>query len=165
MRILLVCLGNICRSPTAEAALREALADEGLDGWVDVDSAGTGSWHLGEPPDPRMVAAAAAGGLQVSGRARQISVDDFAESDLVLVMDRSNLEDVRRLAPDAAARERVRLFRSFEDGAHADEVPDPYYGGPDGFDQVVEITRRSAQGVVQWIRAQGLERVGDRQGR
>lgn len=164
MRILLVCLGNICRSPTAEAALREALAAAGLDGEVEVDSAGTGSWHLGEPPDPRMTAAAAQAGLELSGRARRVSVDDFAEFDLLLVMDHSNLDDVRRLAPDAAGQERVKLFRSFEDAADGDDVPDPYYGGPDGFERVVEITRRGARGVVGWLRREGLERDGDRMG-
>ncbi|MPZ87320.1 MAG: low molecular weight phosphotyrosine protein phosphatase [Nitriliruptorales bacterium] len=164
MRILLVCLGNICRSPTAEAAIREALAEAGLEQSIEVDSAGTGTWHLGEPPDPRMAAAAAEAGLDLSGRARQVSVDDFAEFDLILVMDRSNLEDVRGLAPDMRARERVRLFRTFEDGADGDEVPDPYYGGTGGFERVVEITRRGAQGLVDWIRAGGLERAADRVG-
>lgn len=164
MRILLVCLGNICRSPTAEAALREALSDAGLEQSVEVDSAGTGTWHLGEPPDPRMVAAAAEVGLELSGRARQVSIDDFVEFDLILVMDRSNLEDVRGLARDPQARERVLLFRSFEDGTDRDEVPDPYYGGTGGFERVVEIARRSARGLVDRIEAQGLERTGDRMG-
>lgn len=160
MRILVVCLGNICRSPTAEAALREALADAGLGDRVQVDSAGTGTWHLGEPPDPRMTAAAAVVGLDLRGRARKVSVDDFAEFDLILAMDRGNLDDLRRLAPDVAAAGRVRLFREFEQGADREEVPDPYYGGEDGFTRVVQIVRVGARGVVAWLLAEGLANRG-----
>src|SRR3712207_4696427 len=128
MRILLVCLGNICRSPTAEAALREALAEAGMDGHVEVDSAGTGDWHVGRPPDRRMTAAAALVGLRLDGTARTVQPDDFETADLILVMDRSNLEDVLALAPSAEARAKVRLFREYDLVADDGEVPDPYYG-------------------------------------
>ncbi len=151
MRILLVCLGNICRSPTAEAALREALAEAGLDDRVTVDSAGTGDWHLGESPDPRMVDAAAAAGLTVDGTARQITAADF-QADLILVMDAANLRDVRALAPDDAARAKVRLYREFEENADDTEVPDPYYGGSEGFAAVVDVARAGARGVVRHLR-------------
>ena len=154
-RILLVCLGNICRSPTAEAALREALVEAGVDGEVEVDSAGTGDWHLGSAPDHRMTAAAAEAGLTLAGRARLIEPADFDRFDLILAMDRSNLTQIRALAPDGAARARVRLFREFEDGADDDEVPDPYFGGPDGFDRVVEIARAGARGLARHLTTGG----------
>jgi protein-tyrosine phosphatase len=151
MRILMVCLGNICRSPTAEAALREALTDAGLSHRFEVDSAGTGTWHLGEPPDARMTAAAGEVGLELTGRARRVTATDFDTYDLILAMDRSNLADLQALAPDDAARAKIRLFREFEPGADADEVPDPYYGGSDGFGRVVEIARNTARGLVRHL--------------
>ncbi|MDP8969006.1 MAG: low molecular weight phosphotyrosine protein phosphatase [Actinomycetota bacterium] len=156
MRILLVCLGNICRSPTAEAALREALSEAGLADRVEVDSAGTGDWHLGKPPDRRMVAAAARVGLTVDGRARRIEPADFARFDLILAMDRSNLAHVRARAPDDQARAKVRLFREFEDHADHDEVPDPYYGGEQGFVRVVDIARAGARGLVRHLQERGV---------
>src|SRR5688500_7344474 len=113
MRILVVCLGNICRSPLAEAALREEIAAAGLAGAVEVDSAGTGDWNIGKPPDPRMLSAASAVGLQLSGTARQIARQDLRDSDLILVMDRQNLADVRALAPDDVTRQRVQLFLEY----------------------------------------------------
>lgn len=154
MRILLVCLGNICRSPTAEAALREALTDAGLADEVELASAGTGNWHVGEPPDRRMTAAAAGVGLELAGSARQIIARDLDEYDLILAMDRANLEDLREMAPDEDTRRRIRLFREFEADADGEEVPDPYYGGSAGFDRVVEIARAGARGVVEHVRAQ-----------
>lgn len=147
-RVLLVCLGNICRSPTAEAAVREAAADAGLD--LEIDSAGTGAWHVGNPPDERMTSAAADDGLQLTGSARQVTADDFSRFDLVVAMDTSNRADLLRLAPDEDARARVRLFRDYADEAGRD-VPDPYYGGPDGFREVVTIVRRAARGMVEAI--------------
>ena len=152
MRIVVVCLGNICRSPTAEAALRAALRDAGLGDRVEVDSAGTGDWHIGHPPDPRMVAAAKAGGLTLEGQARLIAAEDFRTSDLILVMDNANLEAVRAVAPDDESRQKVRLFLSFTDGTYGEEVPDPYYGGEDGFANVVRIVRAGAEAVVGAIR-------------
>ena len=147
-RVLVVCLGNICRSPTAEAAVREAAADPGVD--VEVDSAGTGAWHVGNPPDRRMTAAAAEDGLELAGQARQVTVDDFREFDLVVAMDGSNHADLLRLAPDDDARARVRLFREYA-GEAGEGVPDPYYGGPDGFREVVDIVRRAARGLVDAV--------------
>lgn len=154
MRILLVCLGNICRSPTAEAALREALEEAGLDGQVQVDSAGTGDWHIGQPPDRRMTAAAAGIGLHLSGRARRIHRDDFERADLILVMDHQNLRDVLALAPSPEAGGKVRLFREFDPDADGLEVPDPYYGGPDGCRRVVTMTRAAARGLVRHLQQQ-----------
>lgn len=152
MRILLVCLGNICRSPTAEAAVREALEAEGLTDEVEVASAGTGGWHVGEPPDRRMTKAAARAGLTLDGAARQVTPEDFDHFDLLVAMDQSNYEQLCALAPDAEARDKVRLFRDFEDGADDREVPDPYFGGRAGFDRVVEIARAGARGLVAALR-------------
>ena len=152
MRVLAVCLGNICRSPAAEAALAEAASDAGVD--IEVDSAGTGAYHVGEPPDERMRRAAARAGLAISGRARQFEPTDFGRFDLIVVMDRANLRDVVELAPDEEAIDRVRLFRSFDPEADADDldVPDPYYGGADGFVQVVGMVRRAAAGLIAAVK-------------
>jgi protein-tyrosine phosphatase len=150
--VLTVCLGNICRSPTAEAAIREVAADADVD--VDVRSAGTGSWHVGEPPDPRMIAAARDVDLHLDGAAEQVVARHLEEADLVLAMDRQNLADLERLAAESGATTPIRLFRAFDgDSVAADdlEVPDPYGGGPDGFAHVVELCRAAARGVVEHL--------------
>ena len=149
--VLIVCLGNICRSPLAEAALRKELAAAGLGDQVVVDSAGTGDWNIGKPPDPRMFQAAGATGLTLQGRARQLTADDLRDADLVLVMDRTNLADVRALAPNDQTRSKVRLFLEFA-GQGATDVPDPYYGGDEGFTEVVTLVREAAKAVVDRIR-------------
>ena len=154
-RLLTVCLGNICRSPTAEAALVEAAASAGIE--VEVASAGTGDWHVGHPPDPRMRAAADRVGLELRGTAAQVTADALARADLVLAMDRSNLADLQRLAATAGVTTRIELFRTFDPepgpvlGVEADEVPDPYEGDTDGFDLVVAICRRTAAAVVDTL--------------
>lgn len=145
--VLMVCLGNICRSPTAEAALREAAEEAGLD--VVVDSAGTASWHIGDPPDGRSVEAARHRGLLVEGAGRQVTVQDLRTFDLVIAMDTSNLRDLEELAPDDDALGRLRLLRDFQPGGQGKAVPDPYYGGPAGFDEVVTICREAAVGLVE----------------
>ena len=147
IRVLAVCLGNICRSPTAEAAVREAAETAGVA--VVVESAGTGAWHIGERPDPRMRAAAAELGLRVDGRAQQIQRADFDRFDIIVTMDRANYDHVRRMAPTPAAEEKVRTFLEFDPDAVADEVPDPYYGGPNGFLDVVRMVRAAARGLVE----------------
>jgi protein-tyrosine phosphatase len=146
MRVLAVCLGNICRSPAAEAAIIEASAHAGVD--VEADSAGTGAYHIGERPDPRMRTAASAVGLHVDGAARQFHPADFERFDLIVVMDRSNLQNVLAQAPDELSAAKVRLFRSFDPEAEDLDVPDPYYGGPDGFAEVIAMVRRAAAGLV-----------------
>jgi protein-tyrosine phosphatase len=152
MRILFVCLGNICRSPTAEAVMRGLVAQAGLDGEVEVESAGTGSWHLGDPPDPRAVAAAAERGVELDGAARQVTEADFDRFDLLIAMDRSNRDGLLRLAPDEDARGRVRLLSDFGNGEPAD-VPDPYYGGEEGFAEVLGIVERRCTMLLDEIRA------------
>lgn len=148
MKVLTVCLGNICRSPTAEAALRDAAERAGLS--LEVDSAGTAAYHVGAAPDARMTQAAAADGLVLSGQARRVSKADLEAFDLVLAMDRQNRADLLALATDEAMRARVRLFRDFA-GEVGEDVPDPYYGGEDGFHEVVRIVRRAADAVVEAI--------------
>jgi len=144
-RVLAVCLGNICRSPAAEAAIREAAAAAGVA--VDVDSAGTAGYHSGEPPDRRIREAGERLGLGVAGTARPVTREDFHRFDLIVAMDRENVAALRRLAP-AGTETKIRLFRSFDPDADGDEVPDPYYGGEEGFRDVVGIVRPAARGLV-----------------
>ncbi|MCB1396191.1 MAG: low molecular weight phosphotyrosine protein phosphatase [Rhodobacter sp.] len=133
MRILMLCLGNICRSPTAEAVMRAKAAELGLA--VEVDSAGTGGWHVGEPPDRRAQAAARSRGLDISGlRARQLSRADFRSFDLILAMDGTNLSDAARLAPHDG---RARLTTFLDEAGLGGDVPDPYYTGQ--FDAVLDL--------------------------
>ena len=146
MKVLMVCAGNICRSPAAEAAVRAKAEEAGIA--LTVDSAGTGSWHIGDPPHHQMVAAGRRHGLEVAGKARRFGESDFDRHDVILVMDRSNLRDVFELAPSLEAKAKVRLFRTYDPASEEDEVPDPY-GGPDsGYDHTVEIVSRAAQGFV-----------------
>jgi protein-tyrosine phosphatase len=153
VRVCFVCLGNICRSPTAEGVMRAALARAGLDGRVIVDSAGTGGWHVGERPDPRTCAAAARRGIELDHLGQQFRRDDFARFDLILAMDAANLRALRSLAPDEAARAKVALFRSFDPASPPDaEVPDPYYGGADGFEHVLDICEAACAGVIAELR-------------
>lgn len=152
MRLLFVCLGNICRSPTAEGVMRHLLVEEGLAEAVELDSAGTGDWHVGHAPDERSAGAASERGIELSGQARQVALEDFETYDLILAMDRSNHADLLALAPDADARERVRLLREYDPeavAAAALEVPDPYYGGADGFEEVLDVVTRACEGLLE----------------
>jgi protein-tyrosine phosphatase len=150
--VLAVCLGNICRSPTAEAALREAAEDAGVE--VTIRSAGTGDWHVGKPPDERMRQAAAEQGLHLSGTADRVTPDDLAAADLVLAMDRANLADLEDIAGRVGLAPPLHLFREFDPDADGDlDVPDPYYGGPDGFVEVVRMVRRTAPRIIDHLRA------------
>ena len=158
MRILFVCMGNICRSPTAEAVMRGLLRTAGLEHAVSLDSAGTGGWHEGAPPDARAVAAARSRGIVVEGAARQVTAQDFDDFDLLLVMDRDNERDLRAVAPDGEARAKVRLLREFDQAAVAAGdlgVPDPYYGGPNGFDRVLDLVEAACRGLLDEVRAAG----------
>ncbi|MCA9530990.1 MAG: low molecular weight phosphotyrosine protein phosphatase [Myxococcales bacterium] len=159
IRLCFVCLGNICRSPTAEGIMRHLLREEGLDGRVEVDSAGTGGWHVGERADPRARETARARGFTLDSRARQVTPSDFARFDYLLAMDRANVRALEALAPDTAARAKIRLLRSFDADAPAGaEVPDPYYGGDDGFEQVFDICEAACRGLLAQLR-EGLERA------
>jgi len=152
VRILFVCLGNICRSPTAEAVVRALAARELPEVGLEVDSAGTAAYHVGEPPDPRMQAAAARRGYELKAlRARVVEPRDFERFDLILAMDRENLEVLHRRAPEQA-RERVRLFLEFSPDSEPREVPDPYYGGANGFEEVLDLVEAAARGLLGYLR-------------
>ncbi len=152
-RIALVCLGNICRSPTAHVILEDRLERAGLSDDVAVASAGTGGWHRGEPMDPRSAVALRDAGYDPSRhRARTFTADWFAEHDLLLAMDASNHADMVALTPTVAQQAQVRMFREFDPEADGDgtdlEVPDPWHGGPDGFVQVLAMIERTTDGLV-----------------
>lgn len=150
--ILFVCLGNICRSPLAEGVFRHLVRDAGLESSLDADSAGTGGWHAGDPPDPRSVEVAERHGIELRGPARQVRVQDFDRFSLILAMDRENREELRRRRPAAAARGKILLLREFDPEAGQDlDVPDPYYGGPSGFDQVFEMVHHSCVGLLRHL--------------
>lgn len=150
--ILFVCLGNICRSPTAEAVFRRRVTDAGLEERIHIDSAGTGDWHIDKAPDRRASAAAARRGYELDRlRARQVSAEDFHRFDLILAMDDNNLADLQALRP---ADDDALLARFLdvlgEDGPH--EVPDPYYGGDDGFDHVLNLVEKASDLWLERLR-------------
>jgi protein-tyrosine phosphatase len=156
MRILFVCMGNICRSPTAEGVMRGLLRAEGLDAAVEIESAGTGGWHAGSAPDERAVAAARLRDVVVEGAARQVTAEDFERFDLLLAMDRENERELLARAPDEEARGKVRLLREFDPAAVAAgdlDVPDPYYGGPNGFERVLDLVEAACRGLLDAVRA------------
>jgi protein-tyrosine phosphatase len=151
--VLFVCLGNICRSPTAEGVFAHLLAVEGRGLDVRVDSAGTADYHLGEPPDARSQRAARSRGIDLSRlRARQLTGEDFRKFDLILAMDRDNLRDMGRLA-EVNSRKQLRLFMEFAPQAGTLDVPDPYYGGPEGFERVLDLTTAAGRGLIAYLRA------------
>lgn len=153
VRVCFVCLGNICRSPTAEGVFRALVRDAGLEGALEIASAGTGGWHVGEPPDRRAREAARERGIEVGGRGRQFEAGDFERFDLVLAMDRSNLRALERLA-GPAHREKLALLRDFEPDARRGklDVPDPYYGAEDGFAEVLDLCDRACRGLLAHLR-------------
>ncbi len=156
VRLLFVCLGNICRSPTAEGVMRSLIAREGLEDEIETDSAGTGGWHIGSAPDARASASAAGHGVTLEGRARQVRAEDFERFGLILAMDSENLRDLRTLAHGPGEEARVRLLREFDPEAAAAgelDVPDPYYGAPGGFDEVFEMVSAACEGLLAEIRA------------
>ncbi|HEX6222533.1 MAG TPA: low molecular weight protein-tyrosine-phosphatase [Acidimicrobiia bacterium] len=160
-RILAVCAGNICRSPAAAAAIAAAASDAGVE--VSVDSAGTGSWSLGNPPHPQAVAAGARAGLTLEGRARRINSADFDRFDVIVVMDRANLRDVLAMAPDLEHRAKVRLFRTFDPETDSDEVPDPYGGPDEGYDDTISQVKAAAAGLVAALGSGGVEQAVPRE--
>jgi protein-tyrosine phosphatase len=152
MRVLFVCTGNICRSPTAEGVFRRFVAQAGLAERIGMDSAGTHGYHVGEPPDPRSQAAASARGYDLSGlRARRIAREDFNRFDLVLAMDRDHHAILSRFAPQGAGH-KLRMLMEFAPRSRVAEVPDPYYGGPDGFEHVLNLVEEAAEGLLDHLR-------------
>jgi protein-tyrosine phosphatase len=157
IRLLFVCMGNICRSPTAEGVMRSLLREQGLEDAVEVDSAGTGDWHVGSAPDARATAAARSRGVVLEGAARSVAPRDFEDYDLILAADRRNLRDLQAIAP-RRARARIHLLREFDPasaGAPDLDVPDPYYGGDDGFEHVLDLVEAACRGLLDELRADG----------
>jgi len=149
-----VCLGNIVRSPLAENLFVHLSEKAGVGDKYQVDSAGTSNWHVGEPPDWRMQRVAGRHGVKIDGRARQFQVDDFERFDMILAMDIHNRDTLRIQAPDEQARRKIHLLREFDPHASPESsVPDPYYEGIDGFDEIYQIIERSCQGLLGKLEA------------
>ena len=152
--ILFVCMGNICRSPTAQGVFERLVREAQLEHRILIDSAGTHAYHVGNAPDARATEAAARRGVDLSvQRARRIEAGDFVQFDYVLAMDHSNLEDLTAICPESH-RGKLRLFLSFADRADVIEVPDPYYGGAQGFERVLDLVEEGARGLLQEIQQQ-----------
>lgn len=148
-RVIFVCTGNICRSPAAENIFRSRAEREGLLGEIEIDSAGTGRWHEGEPPDHRSVEALRAAGYAADGTARGLRPRDFLQHDLFVCMDAGH---VREILDAGAPRERVVLVRAFDGARDHDDVPDPYNGGPAGFTRMIEMLEAAMGGLVARVR-------------
>lgn len=152
VEVCFVCLGNICRSPTGEGVMRHLVREAGLEGRVRVDSAGTAGYHAGDLPDARARAAGARRGIDIGGRARQFKREDFARFDYVLAMDRANYDDLAELA-GPKEKEKLHLLRSFDPAAPRGAcVPDPYYGGEEGFDEVLDMCLAACRALLARIR-------------
>ncbi|MFC3551794.1 low molecular weight protein-tyrosine-phosphatase [Lysobacter cavernae] len=159
MRLLVVCLGNICRSPMAEGVLRARIAASTLAGEVELDSAGTGDWHVGQPPDRRAIVKAAEHGVDITGlRARQLDATDYQRFDWLLCADRANLRDVRARMPQGA-HARAALLLDWAAGGGEEEIPDPYTGGSEQFEHVFQLLDHAAEGVIARLRQELAERA------
>ena len=158
MRILFVCMGNICRSPTAEGVFRRLVAERAPTLEVVIDSAGTHGYHVGEPPDPRSIEAAARRGVDLrSLRARKVELADFTRHDLIIAMDRLNRETLLDRCPPEY-HSRVRLFLEFAPGVDEEDVPDPYYGGPAGFERVLDLAEEASMSLLDDLLSRTVER-------
>jgi len=156
INVLFVCMGNICRSPTSEGLFQHIVTEAGLQDKIQIDSAGTHAFHVGNPPDPRATAAAKLRGIDLtSQRARQVSADDFKTFDYILAMDNSNHADLSELCP-AGEEHRLHLFLDFAPQTHTQEVPDPYYGGEQGFEHVLNLVEQAAEGLLEDIKQKHL---------
>jgi protein-tyrosine phosphatase len=150
-KLLFVCLGNICRSPSAENIMNHLVQESGLSDRIQCDSAGTSSYHIGSAPDRRMTVAAKARGIDLVGRARQFERSDFEAFDLILAMDRDNYEEICALDQAGKYRDKVRLMCDFCTHHTLKEVPDPYYGGPEGFNQVIDLLMDACAGLLNHV--------------
>jgi protein-tyrosine phosphatase len=158
-KLLFVCLGNICRSPSAENIMNHLIKEAGLDSKIVCDSAGTSSYHIGSPPDRRMSAAAAKRRIALRGRARQLQIADFEEFDLILAMDKQNYRDILALDRQQQYRDKVYLICDFASQYQVKEVPDPYYGGKEGFDYVIDLLLDACAGLLNYVINSDTERV------
>jgi protein-tyrosine phosphatase len=152
--VLFVCLGNICRSPLAEGVLKHLARERGVDAFYEIDSAGMGSWHVGQPADHRSAEVARRNGVVLEGVARQVSAGDFDRFHWIIAMDRENLADLEALQGRKAGRARLQRLRDFDPDPGDGDVPDPYYGGPAGFDHVFTLVRRSAEALLDHLEAE-----------
>jgi protein-tyrosine phosphatase len=154
VKVLFVCMGNICRSPTAQGVFEHLVAGEGLSSLIQIDSAGTHAYHVGEPPDVRATQAARKRSIDLASQsARRVTGDDFLDFDYVLAMDRNNYDDLMSLCPPDH-QSKLHLFLEFATGLEEDEVPDPYYGGITGFERVLDLIEQASQGLLAEIRQQ-----------
>tara|TARA_Y100001968_G_C18900364_1_gene500401 strand:- start:102 stop:575 length:474 start_codon:yes stop_codon:yes gene_type:complete len=149
-KILFVCLGNICRSPAAEGIFNKKIKERDLENFFEVDSAGTGSWHVGDLPDKRMRETALSRGIKLTSRSRQIEENDLYRFDQILVMDKDNLNAVKSLIKDSnnTVNSKIKLILNFSKNSQLDEVPDPYYGGQNGFDKVLDLLDDALDGLI-----------------
>ncbi|MBC7793059.1 MAG: low molecular weight phosphotyrosine protein phosphatase [Clostridia bacterium] len=153
IRICFVCLGNICRSPTAEGVMRHLVDSEGLGEAIQISSAGTGAWHVGEHPDPRSRATAERHGVKLTSRARHFGAESFDEADYVVAMDSSNLKNLNAIARNEEDRAKISLFRDFDlHSPKGSNVPDPYAGGQQGFENVYNMVESASQGLLTHLR-------------
>jgi protein-tyrosine phosphatase len=152
-KLLFVCLGNICRSPAAENIMNHLVEQAGLTDKILCDSAGTSNYHIGAPPDRRMTAAAAMRGITIKGKARQFKASDFEEFDLILAMDKENYFDLLAIDEQAIYRDKVKLMCDFATRHQVKEVPDPYYGGREGFEKVIDLLLDSCEGLLNHIQS------------
>ncbi len=155
-KLLFVCLGNICRSPSAENIMKHLIKEQGLDGEIICDSAGTSSYHIGSPPDRRMTAAASRKSISLKGRARQFEISDFENFDLILAMDKDNYRDILYLDREGKYKDKVRLMCDFAQNHSEIEVPDPYYGGVDGFNQVIDLLLDACGGLLEFVEKENI---------
>jgi protein-tyrosine phosphatase len=151
-RVLFICMGNICRSPAAEIVFRKQVAEADLGDVIDIDSAGTIGYHAGKGPDPRMADTLRRRGYQITGRSRQVTAGDLADFDLILAADQENLADLRHLDPGRVHHGKIRLLVDYGSMGTASHVPDPYYGGPQGFEQVADLVEDACAGLLEEIR-------------
>jgi protein-tyrosine phosphatase len=149
--VLFVCLGNICRSPLAEGVFKHLASERGVDGFYEIDSAGMGAWHVGEPADRRSAEVARKNGVVLEGAARQVSAGDFDRFHWIIAMDSENLADLEALRARGPGRARLQRLRDFDPDPGDGDVPDPYYGGPAGFDHVFMLVRRSAEAFLDHL--------------
>jgi protein-tyrosine phosphatase len=160
VKLLFVCLGNICRSPSAEGIMNHLIQQAGLEGHIICDSAGTSGYHINEPPDPRMTAAARRQGIPLTGHSRKVEPADFEQFDLILAMDRDNYRTLLTRDRTGNYHDKVRLMCDFCEKSPETEVPDPYYGGPDGFDHVIDLLLDACGGLLDHVKQEFLNTSG-----